>query len=398
SKPLDPACKPFELRPPLIIANSENSTTKRVEHLERELASARSECESLRKALEECRREALEAQSEAEAARKEAAHHLKCVEEAETGLEHEAELVWDEAEAWVEHEEALDLREEYFCWPSTNDDAETVVSETSLDENEKDVEARDGVVSPEDDEEDCLRRDDAIVPPIGIPPIHLHEKLSSPQRRPPSPAETKRRHDERQLGAERNRATLRFEHRQRLREAAEHAEHVRARSHEWRSDREASMASRHARASDNHAAYIASVRRRAVRETAKVEEVSFINALTSQEVQTDLRRRLQEVESRIDEARNRRQERLEGLQAKQKKRERAKQQQLSAQSVKRAEMAAERWEKLQLRLAAVERRRADRLERAREARGGERLAAASQKKTQRRRDDNGGPLSPIRKG
>lgn len=387
SKPLDPASKPFELRPPLIIANSENSTTKRVEHLERELNCARLECASLRRALEESRREAFEARSEAEAARKEAAHHLRCVEDAETGLEQEAELVWDEAEAWVEHEEALELREEYFCWPSTtNDDAESVVSETSADEEVR--RERDAV-------EKVLGLDE--VSAITVPPIHLHEKLSSPQRRPPSPAETKRRHDERQLGAERNRATLRLEHRQRLREAAEHAEHVRARSHEWRSDRQASMASRHARASDNHAAYIASVRRRAVRETAKVEEVSFINALTSQEVQSDLRRRLQEVESRIDEARNRRQERLEGLQAKQKKRERAKQQQLSAQSIKRAEMAAERWEKLQLRLAAVEKRRADRLERARVARSGERLSATSQKVTQRRRDDNGGPLTPIMK-
>ena len=35
----------------------------------------------------------------------------QCAEEADDGLETEAELVWGEAESWVEHEEARELRE-----------------------------------------------------------------------------------------------------------------------------------------------------------------------------------------------------------------------------------------------------------------------------------------------
>lgn len=425
--------------------------------LEAALRQSRSTCEELRTLLAESRQEAEELRREAEAAKREAAAHEARARDAETGLEREAELVWGEAEAWVEHEEALDLREEFLLQQreaAPDDDDGRVTSHEMIA----------GVADTFDDERPSTPKRVALEAPPHIwtadtpcpappratsPPslawslrpstsareteydedddddewalalfrarhpskARLHQKLSSPKRRPPSPAETKRRHDERQLGAERNRGRLRSERSLRLQQAAEHAEHVRARSHEWRSACSANIALRHARAGANHAAYIASVRRRAVRETAKVDEVSFINELTSQEVQADLRRRLQEVEARIDEARTRRLDRLKGLQTKQKKRERAKQDQLSAQSLRRAEMAAERWDKLQERLAAVERRRADRLERVKERaeflRVAMSAASTSQllKTTQRRRDNDQrisptqpdvGPLSPKR--
>lgn len=313
----------------------------RVPRLEAALVESQRTCEELRAAVASARREAEEARREAEAARVEAAHEKAT---AECTLEKEAELVWGEAEAWVEHEEFLDRREESLFL---------------------------------DDERPLL-----------------HEKLSSPTRRPPSPEEAKRRHDERQRGAELNRRQMLSEHRQRLREAAEHGENVRARSTVARSERQNEMASRHARAGGNRAAYLECVRRRAVRETAKVEEVSWMNSLTANEVQADLQRRLQEVEARIEDARTRRSDRLRDVQTKQKKREKTKQEQLSAQTLRRAEMAADRWASLQNRLKAVEQRRALRLERVRLLQADKVPPQTDIVPTQRRRNEDDDDKSP----
>ncbi|KAH8054053.1 hypothetical protein JL720_14583 [Aureococcus anophagefferens] len=98
-----------------------------------------------------------------------------------------------------------------------------------------------------------------------------------------------------------------------------------------------------------HVAHLESVRKKAVRESNKVDEISFINEMGLLDMQFDLKRRL-EMEARIDEA-PRCARLLAGVSSKQQAREKDKEDKLASQRIERAEEAA--WAKLQDRLENV---------------------------------------------
>ncbi|KAH8060568.1 hypothetical protein JL722_4676 [Aureococcus anophagefferens] len=191
---------------------------------------------------------------------------------------------------------------------------------------------RDAAADADDDDEGdawavALHRSATAHP---SPSRTLHEKLSSPHRKPPSPAETRKRAEERQVAAMRNRGRLRCEQSARLREAAAHARGVRVAKELAVAAREAESARRHDRAEARHAAHLESVRKKAVRESNKVDEISFINEMGLLDMQFDLKRRLNEMEARIDEARARRARLLAGVSSKQQAREKDKEDKLAS--------------------------------------------------------------------
>ncbi|KAJ1460708.1 hypothetical protein M885DRAFT_508952 [Pelagophyceae sp. CCMP2097] len=389
-----------------LVISELHSRNRRLEALllrEKAATSAlRGQLADARRATQAAHHDALEARREAVEARREAAHEKACSTEAAWGLEREAELAWAEAEAWVAHEERLEQLEVDGSWVNDRggdgahpggDSPRSNFSGRSGDRvsarcapwggasgarpplapRRGDAEGEAGWARPaplaaaaprpvEDDDDD----DDSWAIALHQH-AQLHEKLSSPKRQPPSPAETQKRQDERQTGAERNRERLQDQRAQKLSVARDRGEGVRARTAATAESMKEEMRSRHARAGTRHAAFLDTVRRRAVRESAKVDEAAFINSLTSFDVQADLQRRLNAVEARIEEARKRRDLRLDGVRSKQTKRHRRREEQASAQRVARAEAAQQRWEQLQARLAAVEQRRESRLQSMRNA-------------------------------
>ncbi|KAH8075834.1 hypothetical protein JL720_10544 [Aureococcus anophagefferens] len=173
-----------------------------------------------------------------------AAHHAASEAEATAGLEREAEMAWREAETWVEHEEALELREEFLQSPRCGTGAGSAASS-----------------------------------PRGSARPRRTRAASASPRSSPSPREAEaRRHD--RGGA--------------------------------------------------HAAHLESVRKKAVRESNKVDEISFINEMGLLDMQFDLKRRLNEMEARIDEARARRARLLAGVSSKQQAREKDKEDKLAS--------------------------------------------------------------------
>ena len=91
-------------------------------------------------------------------------------------------------------------------------------------------------------------------------------------------------------------------------------------------------------------------------------EAAFVHELGLRGHAADLKRRLEAMEARIDEARDRRRDLLADKESKRRDRERAHREHVGTQRIERAELAAARWDKLQSRLEAVERRRAARMD------------------------------------
>ena len=137
---------------------------------------------------------------------------------------------------------------------------------------------------------------------------------------------------------------------------------VRATKNLSKFEREAAAAKRHGEAARRHAAHLEEVRRRATKESDKVGEAAFVHELGLRGHAADLKRRLEAMEARIDEARDRRRDLLADKESKRRDRERAHREHVGTQRIERAELAAARWDKLQSRLEAVERRRAARMD------------------------------------
>ena len=92
-----------------------------------------------------------------------------------------------------------------------------------------------------------------------------------------------------------------------------------------------------------------------------MNEVQWINALNAEEVQEQLQARLAEIELRFKAAADRRQERLENISGKQKRYHSHKSQQMSSMRLRIEMERMERWQRLQEKIEAVQRRREKRL-------------------------------------
>lgn len=93
----------------------------------------------------------------------------------------------------------------------------------------------------------------------------------------------------------------------------------------------------------------------------RVNEVQWINALNAEEVQEQLQARLGEIEQRFKAAADRRQERLESISGKQKRYHSHKSQQMSSMRLRIEMERMERWQRLQAKIEAVQKRREQRL-------------------------------------
>ena len=171
---------------------------------------------------------------------------------ASAGLEREAEAAWREAETWIAHEEALERREASLAPPplDADDDASPASPQSwasaaslrggaalrqpshFLPASPRRADGADADGDDDDDGDDAWalalhRHVTAPASPrarfffllsrarprpraqatglamANSPSRSLHEKLSSPHRKPPSPAETKRRQEARQVAAQR---------------------------------------------------------------------------------------------------------------------------------------------------------------------------------------------------
>ena len=89
--------------------------------------------------------------------------------------------------------------------------------------------------------------------------------------------------------------------------------------------------------------------------------MQWINALNAEEVQEQLQARLAEIEQRFKAAADRRQERLENISGKQKRYHNHKSQQMSSMRLRIEMERMERWQRLQAKIEAVQRRREQRL-------------------------------------
>lgn len=196
----------------------------------------------------------------------------------------------------------------------------------------------------------------------------LHRKLLDRERMTPSPAEAKRRHEQRQRTAEENRAQLASGLLDKLRAHSDHAKSVRDRQGLKLAQAQEDIRRRLDDADARREAYRRNVVRKANDENSKVDEVIFMNKLTVEDFQITLQMKLDEVEKRINGGRLRRQHYLVGIAARQRTRAREKAMSMSERQLEMSRAAADRWEAVKERLELVHRRRKDRIDEVRRRR------------------------------
>lgn len=134
----------------------------------------------------------------------------------------------------------------------------------------------------------------------------LHLKLSSPERRKPSPSETRRRSEERAARAELNRRQLEEERQARLRSQANRVRDITERQAARAAEQEEELRRRLSEAEARHEAHVEAIKVRAESENQKVNEVTFITKLTQEEARKGILQKQQAAEAR-------RNERLKGI-------------------------------------------------------------------------------------
>mmetsp|Transcript_19605 Transcript_19605/g.40955 ORF Transcript_19605/g.40955 Transcript_19605/m.40955 type:complete len:1330 (+) Transcript_19605:183-4172(+) len=185
----------------------------------------------------------------------------------------------------------------------------------------------------------------------------LHDKLSSPERRRPSPAETKAKMDERVEAAALRRAERESAKKLKLAKAAEKIERARN-SVEMKNQQTAATLSEKMRQAEEQAQrHLDSIVKKAESENVKVDEIGFINALNEREFEEQLNQKLQETNARINAARERRRLAQKNLSSKNERRRQLTAKVMSERELEREKQQQERWEKLQVRIKAVNERR-----------------------------------------
>ncbi|XP_063053955.1 S phase cyclin A-associated protein in the endoplasmic reticulum [Engraulis encrasicolus] len=144
--------------------------------------------------------------------------------------------------------------------------------------------------------------------------IHMHEKLSSPSRKR-TIAESKKKHEEKQLKAQQLRDRLREEKTHKLQKLLEREKEVRKWKEELLDQRRRMMEERLLHAEFKRELQLQAIVKKAQEEEAKVNEIAFINTLEAQNKRHDVLAKLSEYEQRLNELQEERQRRQEEKQA-----------------------------------------------------------------------------------
>nr|XP_034968066.1 S phase cyclin A-associated protein in the endoplasmic reticulum isoform X4 [Zootoca vivipara] len=144
--------------------------------------------------------------------------------------------------------------------------------------------------------------------------IHMHEKLSSPSRKR-TIAESKKKHEEKQMKAQQLREKLREEKSLKLQKLMEREKDVRKWKEELLDQRRRMMEEKLLHAEFKREVQLQAIVRKAQEEEAKVNEIAFINTLEAQNKRHDVLSKLKEYEQRLNELQEERQRRQEEKQA-----------------------------------------------------------------------------------
>ncbi|KAL3061548.1 hypothetical protein OYC64_009666 [Pagothenia borchgrevinki] len=144
--------------------------------------------------------------------------------------------------------------------------------------------------------------------------IHMHEKLSSPSRKR-TIAESKKKHEEKQLKAQQLRDKLREEKTLKLQKLMEREKEVRKWKEELLDQRRRMMDEKLLHAELKREVQLQAIVKKAQEEEAKVNEIAFINTLEAQNKRHDALAKLNEYEQRLNELQEDRQRRQEEKQA-----------------------------------------------------------------------------------
>ncbi|XP_024136587.1 S phase cyclin A-associated protein in the endoplasmic reticulum isoform X3 [Oryzias melastigma] len=144
--------------------------------------------------------------------------------------------------------------------------------------------------------------------------IHMHEKLSSPSRKR-TIAESKKKHEEKQLKAQQLRDKLREEKTFKLQKLMEREKDVRKWKEELLEQRRRMMDEKLLHAEFKRELQLQAIVKKAQEEEAKVNEIAFINTLEAQNKRHDALAKLSEYEQRLNELQEERQRRQEEKQA-----------------------------------------------------------------------------------
>nr|XP_033776687.1 S phase cyclin A-associated protein in the endoplasmic reticulum isoform X2 [Geotrypetes seraphini] len=144
--------------------------------------------------------------------------------------------------------------------------------------------------------------------------IHMHEKLSSPSRKR-TIAESKKKHEEKQLKAQQLREKLREEKTLKLQKLLEREKDVRKWKEELLEQRRKMMDEKLLHAEFKREVQLQAIVKKAQEEEAKVNEIAFINTLEAQNKRHDVLAKLKEYEQRLNELQEERQRRQEEKQA-----------------------------------------------------------------------------------
>ncbi|XP_063759763.1 S phase cyclin A-associated protein in the endoplasmic reticulum isoform X3 [Eleginops maclovinus] len=144
--------------------------------------------------------------------------------------------------------------------------------------------------------------------------IHMHEKLSSPSRKR-TIAESKKKHEEKQLKAQQLRDKLREEKTLKLQKLLEREKEVRKWKEELLEQRRRMMDEKLLHAELKREVQLQAIVKKAQEEEAKVNEIAFINTLEAQNKRHDALAKLNEYEQRLNELQEDRQRRQEEKQA-----------------------------------------------------------------------------------
>ncbi|XP_029008526.1 S phase cyclin A-associated protein in the endoplasmic reticulum isoform X4 [Betta splendens] len=144
--------------------------------------------------------------------------------------------------------------------------------------------------------------------------IHMHEKLSSPSRKR-TIAESKKKHEEKQLKAQQLRDKLREEKTLKMQKLLEREKEVRKWKEELLEQRRRMMEEKLLHAEFKRELQLQAIVKKAQEEDAKVNEIAFINTLEAQNKRHDALAKLNEYEQRLNELQEERQKRQEEKQA-----------------------------------------------------------------------------------
>lgn len=186
----------------------------------------------------------------------------------------------------------------------------------------------------------------------------LHNKLASPdRRRSMSPSSALKKYEAKQSAAESNRDRSVAVKVQKAMQVSNRVKERMAKAAEKQVQAEEALQDKLKHAEQRHELHINGIRERAGNEAAKVTSALKLNCANSEALAVSLQQKLEDVEARILAASQRREQRLAGISGSQKKKNTKKAQQMSEFKLQLERQKMDRWEKLQQRLVQVQTRR-----------------------------------------